>query len=318
MDNELKGIGNSYTTEFRQYDPRIGRWLSLDPLMADYTNLSPYVSFNNNPILFSDPYGLEGENSIDPPKSHEIKKGETLSEIAKKNNTTVNYLAIWNKIADPDKIKAGDKIYLSDPTEYNNFRNMTAAEYYGINDGTDITIELDKNYNDKSVTSDGLEYKKEQIKVLKFAAGAALGISNMGSVTVAGTLRLPKNRRYNFKGITSTKVPINNLHIENTDGFFQFTGKNLKGEEIEFYGLAGSSHKTKNLEMELVIPGKSGYTNDHTWKNQFSREFLNWRKDLRKYGKENGYESIRIRAQRADDSSSRNPGHFIDVTIKIN
>ncbi len=61
MDNEAKGEGNSYTTEFRQYDSRIGRWLSLDPLMAQYPMMSPYVAFNNNPIYFVDPLGLKGE-----------------------------------------------------------------------------------------------------------------------------------------------------------------------------------------------------------------------------------------------------------------
>ena len=55
-----KGGGNSYTTEFRQYDPRLGRWMSLDPLMADYPDMSPYVAFNNNPVYFVDPLGLEG------------------------------------------------------------------------------------------------------------------------------------------------------------------------------------------------------------------------------------------------------------------
>ncbi len=60
-DNEVKGAGNSYTTEFRQYDPRLGRWLSLDPLMSKYPHMSPYMSFNNNPIYFADPLGLEGE-----------------------------------------------------------------------------------------------------------------------------------------------------------------------------------------------------------------------------------------------------------------
>ena len=34
-DPELKGNGNSYTTEFRQYDPRLGRWLSLNLLMIN-------------------------------------------------------------------------------------------------------------------------------------------------------------------------------------------------------------------------------------------------------------------------------------------
>lgn len=61
MDNEVSGNGNSYTTEFRQYDPRLGRWKSLDPLMRKYPSMSPYVAFNNNPILYIDPYGLESE-----------------------------------------------------------------------------------------------------------------------------------------------------------------------------------------------------------------------------------------------------------------
>ena len=60
-DDEVKCEGNSYTTEFRQYDPRVGRWLSLDPLMSKYAGMSPYVTFNNNPIFFVDPLGLEGE-----------------------------------------------------------------------------------------------------------------------------------------------------------------------------------------------------------------------------------------------------------------
>ncbi len=61
LDNEVSGNGNSYTTEFRQYDPRLGRWKSLDPLMAKYPMMSPYVAFNNNPIYFTDIYGLEGD-----------------------------------------------------------------------------------------------------------------------------------------------------------------------------------------------------------------------------------------------------------------
>jgi RHS repeat-associated protein len=61
-DNEVKGNGNSYTTEFRQYDPRLGRWLSLDPLMMSFPWMSPYVAFDNNPVYYVDPYGLESGN----------------------------------------------------------------------------------------------------------------------------------------------------------------------------------------------------------------------------------------------------------------
>ena len=62
-DPEMKGDGNSYTTEFRQYDPRLGRWLSLDPMMMMFPSLSPYIAFDNNPVIYDDPLGL----SPDPP-----------------------------------------------------------------------------------------------------------------------------------------------------------------------------------------------------------------------------------------------------------
>lgn len=64
VDNEVKGSGNSYTTEFRQYDPRLGRWLTLDPLMAKYPWASPYNAFNDNPMRFTDREGLEGNDWI--------------------------------------------------------------------------------------------------------------------------------------------------------------------------------------------------------------------------------------------------------------
>jgi RHS repeat-associated protein len=54
-DDDLKGDGNSYTTEFRQLDPRVGRWLSVDPIMKPH--LSPYNSMSNNPIIRIDPNG---------------------------------------------------------------------------------------------------------------------------------------------------------------------------------------------------------------------------------------------------------------------
>jgi RHS repeat-associated protein len=61
-DNEFKGQGNSYTTEFRQLDPRLGRWLTIDPLFAKFPGQSSYTSFDNNPILLIDHLGTETES----------------------------------------------------------------------------------------------------------------------------------------------------------------------------------------------------------------------------------------------------------------
>ena len=60
-DNETKGNGNSYTTEFRQLDPRLGRWLSVDPLSFKFPWQSTYIAFDNNPISLVDRLGSETE-----------------------------------------------------------------------------------------------------------------------------------------------------------------------------------------------------------------------------------------------------------------
>ena len=51
-DDELKGNGNSYDFGARMLDVRVGRWLSIDPVV-DYSR-SPYNSMANNPIVFID------------------------------------------------------------------------------------------------------------------------------------------------------------------------------------------------------------------------------------------------------------------------
>ena len=62
-DDEVSGGGNSYTTMFRQYDPRLGRWLSIDPLGALRPFESVYAGFGNNPIYYVDPSGLTPTNN---------------------------------------------------------------------------------------------------------------------------------------------------------------------------------------------------------------------------------------------------------------
>jgi RHS repeat-associated protein len=56
-DNEVYGDGNALDFGARIYDPRLGRWMSTDPLQKKYPGYSPYHSFANNPILFVDPDG---------------------------------------------------------------------------------------------------------------------------------------------------------------------------------------------------------------------------------------------------------------------
>lgn len=94
-DDEVKGNGNSYTTPFRQYDPRVGRWKTLDPLMQKYPNQSAYAGFNNNPIYFADPTGLEGEpqnfSTSNVMISSQVDEGNKQIVSATKMDVDINY-----------------------------------------------------------------------------------------------------------------------------------------------------------------------------------------------------------------------------------
>jgi RHS repeat-associated protein len=58
-DNEVKGAGNQQDYGMRIYDPRLGRFLSVDPLSSEFSFYSPYQFASNNPIVAIDLDGLE-------------------------------------------------------------------------------------------------------------------------------------------------------------------------------------------------------------------------------------------------------------------
>ena len=58
-DDEIAGAGNSLSFLFRNYDPRLGRFKSVDPLAPQYPFYNPYHFAGNSPIAFIDLEGLE-------------------------------------------------------------------------------------------------------------------------------------------------------------------------------------------------------------------------------------------------------------------
>jgi len=59
-DDEIYGAtGTSYTAEFWQYDPRVGRRWNIDPV--DKPWMSPYHAFSNKPITNVDPNGANDD-----------------------------------------------------------------------------------------------------------------------------------------------------------------------------------------------------------------------------------------------------------------
>jgi RHS repeat-associated protein len=58
-DNEVKGEGNQQDYGMRIYNPRLGRFLSVDPLAKKFAFYSPYQYAGNKPIWCIDLDGLE-------------------------------------------------------------------------------------------------------------------------------------------------------------------------------------------------------------------------------------------------------------------
>ncbi|RYE14730.1 MAG: hypothetical protein EOP51_27695, partial [Sphingobacteriales bacterium] len=65
-DSEVKGEGNQQDYGERIYDPRISKFLSIDPVIAEFSWYSPYLFAGNNPVYYVDKRGLTEDPA--PPK----------------------------------------------------------------------------------------------------------------------------------------------------------------------------------------------------------------------------------------------------------
>ena len=106
-DNEVKGEGNQQDYGMRIYDPRIGKFLSFDPLSKDYPWYTPYQFSGNNPILYVDLDGAEPVLPKNQLKSialvhNEIEKGSIITGYfnPKDSKELVTVEKVYDKIKD--------------------------------------------------------------------------------------------------------------------------------------------------------------------------------------------------------------------------
>ncbi len=75
MDNEIKGTGNSVNFKYRVHDPRLGRFLSIDPLAPKYPGNSPYAFSENRVIDSRELEGLERTPAGKDPRYDHLFRG---------------------------------------------------------------------------------------------------------------------------------------------------------------------------------------------------------------------------------------------------
>lgn len=104
-DNEVKGNGAQYDYGFRVYDPRIGKFLSVDPLTKSYPMLTPYQYASNTPISSIDLDGSESKIVVYAETVLKDKDNQTLKTTASKiaREQIIQYIAQNLILPDPQK-----------------------------------------------------------------------------------------------------------------------------------------------------------------------------------------------------------------------
>lgn len=96
-DNDEKGEGNQQDYGMRIYDPRLGRFLSVDPLTKEYPELTPYQFASNRPI---DGVDLDGEEWKSEHKwSDKVTDPAHIKALGDKYVKDMTYIDAWRKCA---------------------------------------------------------------------------------------------------------------------------------------------------------------------------------------------------------------------------
>ena len=96
--------GSGYTTLFREYDPEIARWKSLDPKLKDFPSESPFSAMGNNPIMNTD---VLGDNPLKADKARVVFSNGALMIRLENCHGPTQSIFYWS---DPSSWKAGKEI----------------------------------------------------------------------------------------------------------------------------------------------------------------------------------------------------------------
>jgi len=226
-DNEVKGEGNQQDYGFRIYDPRIGRFLSVDPLKKKYPYYSTYQFTGNNPIKYIDLDGLEPANNPQVPGAKEeraITEATVINTQTKISNAADNLVSpgFWKD----DGLKG--------PISCN-----PSSAYV-----TDTKGDPGNKFNMK--VNNGVTLNVDESQASRFRDYESFVVNQLMSNFVSGN----GTENYNFptNGIISNKFLVSDIL---KDALQQFkSGKVMEGEAYQ------SSFGLPELARDVVRTGK--------------------------------------------------------------
>jgi RHS repeat-associated protein len=182
-DNDVKGEGNQQDYGMRVYDPRLGKFLSVDPLTNDYPWYTPYQFAGNKPIEAVDLDGAEEKSSIDQ-LGRSLNITQVMSFWEVRNSITNSYLRFDADYEFEMRSDMFQKLGISDPEVVKNYQLRVR------------TVEINSVEKACWQCKTGLEiektYSREWVLEPRNSAGKELLEAALDVVNIASTLSLAK------------------------------------------------------------------------------------------------------------------------------
>ena len=258
-DSELKGEGNSYTTEFRQYDPRIGRWLSVDPAMNNFADISPYANNFNNPIAHTDPRGDCPDGNCGD------KEIVAANEIVSKNYDPSKNRKDISDAINRDLLKLlvspeGKEMFKT-AGDISTFQALLQSTWEETFFTDFLSVKTGKAYREAISSSDGIEQKADIIQLRSVHMRAEMEKLNLvadGLTTwFIGMVGETYPKSYNIRTGRNIEIPRSTLHKNSNayvghQGVYQIVkdGKLLKYGKADMSKLAATG-LPKRLQNQL-------------------------------------------------------------------
>jgi len=187
-DNEVEGAGNQQDYGMRIYDPRVGRFLSIDPLTRSFSSLSPYEFGMNTPIQAIDLDGAQAKiaNQYD---GKELAITSIMSIWEVRNSVTNTALRLNPFMHDALLLMQFQKIGITDPELIKDFqlrmRTVVVSEEITMclscPEGSETTYTYSREWVIEPKNNLGKEMLEAGLDILTVGSVVAIGKGSVGS-----------------------------------------------------------------------------------------------------------------------------------------
>ncbi len=244
-DNQVKGDGNQQDYGMRIYDPRVGRFLSVDPLTKEYPWWTPYQFAGNMPIVAVDIDGMEPDEKKNENEKSDLKNSTTKSLLEKlddklngggaqnEQNIQVLQAAIKNQAEEVSKYKglqgiASSGMLSATSTEAFKANLNLYSEYENkIQEHTKSFAYLTNQLYNASLTKHDVEnYNKfinKELDLINYGANAMLTVATF----------LPSGGVSSGLFASTTEIRASLFSLRGGYGLFGKSGLRIAGYKIE-------------------------------------------------------------------------------------